>query len=65
MVLFIISNRYSAYHSGFEGWINLSPLQRLPVDRLKEDVFSDVPHNSQPACGVSLKQLQRNIVGLL
>lgn len=48
------------YHFGFERWLHLPPLQRLPVHGLEERVQTDITHNPQPASGIPLKQLQGN-----
>lgn len=49
-----------SHHFGFEGRLHLPQLQQLPVDALEEGMQTDVAHNSQSACGLSLKQLPGN-----
>lgn len=49
-----------SHHFGFEGRLHLPSLQQLPVDALEEGMQTDVAHNSQSACWLSLKQLPGN-----
>lgn len=46
------------YHFRLERRLYLSPLQCCPVNVFEEWVSSDVPHNTQSASGISLKQLK-------
>lgn len=47
-----------SYHFWLEGWVHLSLLQCRPVDGFEERVGTDVAHHTQPASGISLKQLE-------
>lgn len=47
------------YHFRLERRLHLSPLQCCPVNVFEEWVSSDVPHNTQSASGISLKQLKK------
>lgn len=46
-----------SYHFWPERGLRFSLLQSRPVDSFEEWVRADVSHNTQPASGISLKQL--------